>query len=79
MQNDTAPASILLDSESGAILTSSFEAAMYAGHAVNLAPNTALVARNGDRYLIADSAAPILDDENRAPSGIRFTAQSKKG
>jgi len=60
----------IVDSETGATLPGPFEAAMRSGLAVNLAPNTALISRDGKKYLIADSAAPICDHQNNSPSGV---------
>lgn len=60
----------IVDSENGLPLTSPFEAAMRLRHAINLPATTTLLARTGQTYLISDSTAPILDDEDSAPSGI---------
>ena len=60
----------IVDGDSGERLPNPFDAALLAGFAVNLPPNTALVARDGKRHLISDSAAPIQSSRHTAPSGI---------
>lgn len=60
----------IVDGETGANLKSPFEAVMSVGAAVRLAPNTVLVARNGEHYLMEDSAAPIKENIEGPISGI---------
>jgi len=60
----------LVDNESGAHLENPFEAVMSSGIVGTLAPDTCLISRSGERFLIEDSTAPIRGQDNEPPSGI---------
>lgn len=55
----------IIDVESGEASTSPVEKVLSTGDIVALANHTALISKDGTEYQIADSAAPIIDEENK--------------
>ncbi len=55
----------IIDATTRATITNPVEKVLATGETVYLSNHTTLIAKDGSEYQIADSAAPILDEENR--------------